>query len=1198
VNNRPRTEDSRPKTCVLSFMKAGTEIMIKSTHQLLCSFFFVVLHVGMLFGAVGEKDEPIYYIGKVKTSNSDYKNGYHDGQMRSTVGVQNYQILRANRTHPEWSDGLGWTYNHAPMLAYFNGQFYCAYLTNPTGEHIPPGVTMLSRSTGGKNWTKPVVLFPIYFTANEDASIVFKYMHQRMGFYIAPPLLAFARKQGGRFLAMAYYGPNDGYGIGRVVREIYPDNSFGPIYFIRLNDNWRGEIKYPLYITSPDKGFVEACDAFLSDKVRRMQWWEEDYLTKDKDFYRVPWIMDRGKPVPGKAFCFYTRPDGAVIGFFKERWVTITKDQGDTWSQPVRCETLTYGGAKIWAQRLDNGQFALVYNPTDSAARHPLCIATSDDGILFDNLVNVHSEVPPKRFWGREKRPGPQYVRGIIEGNGNPPGDDLWVVYSVNKEDIWISRIPVPVRWEVNGPIQDNFSSPVPPALSKVEGSAAEGMETGGVIKDWNIYAPKWCPVEIVDFPSKTEKSMMLKDFDSYDYAKAVRVFQKTDQQTLSFKLFIESPSQILDIEIVSAKGDRLVQTRIDTNQDYLVKNRMKHYSSIATLGVGKWHDFEIMLDAEKRQFSVILDGKQIAQNGAFSSEQGEPERIIFRTGEYRLADDVQEYKSGDDFEPGWDEPGADEKVKEAVYYIKDFMAEDRKQKTEDRLAPPPVGGVIVGRVTSDASQVLNPEDFKHYVEYFNGMEDEDVINFVPNAEAWSWMKENIPFFECPDKDFEQIYYYRWWTYRKHIKKTPAGFVLTEFITPVKHAGVYNTISCALGHHLYEGRWLKNQQYLNDYVLFWFRGNSGKPQEHFHKYSSWVADALYNRYLVTGDKEFLIDLLPDLVRDYQKWEEEKLLPNGLFWQYDVRDGMEESISGSRKAKNARPTINSYMYGNAQAISKIAKMAGDMDLSEKFHKKAVQIKDLVQKNLWDNDAKFFKVRFENGQFSDAREEIGFIPWYFNLPPVSSVEDRNGGFDEAWLQAIDPNGFKAPFGLTTAERRHPKFRTHGVGGCEWDGAVWPFATSQTLVAMANLLRNYPRVFLSKTRAGAGLSSKDYFDAILTYAKAHRKNGKPYIGEYQDENTGAWLKGDNPRSRYYNHSTFCDLVISGLIGLCPRNDNVIVVHPLIPAGPSGAGTWKWFALDNVYYRGKIMTIIWDETGEKYKKGKGLSVYVHPVR
>jgi hypothetical protein len=261
-----------------------------------------------------------------------------------------------------------------------------------------------------------------------------------------------------------------------------------------------------------------------------------------------------------------------------------------------------------------------------------------------------------------------------------------------------------------------------------------------------------------------------------------------------------------------------------------------------------------------------------------------------------------------------------------------------------------------------------------------------------------------------------------------------------------------------------------------------------------------------------------------------------------------------------------------MFGNAQAISKIAALAGDMKLSKKFQQKTAHLKDLVQENLWDNNAKFFKVRFESGQLSDAREEIGFIPWYFNLPA--------SGYEQAWLQALDENGFKAPFGLTTAERRHPKFRSHGVGGCEWDGAVWPFATTQTLVGMANLLRNYGQTYIT---------SKDYFDALLTYAKSHRKADKPYIGEYQDEKTGAWLKGDNPRSRYYNHSTFCDLVITGLVGLSPQAGDRVVVHPLVPAN-----TWKWFALDNVYYRGKKVTILWDETGEKYKKGQGLSVYL----
>jgi hypothetical protein len=206
-------------------------------------------------------------------------------------------------------------------------------------------------------------------------------------------------------------------------------------------------------------------------------------------------------------------------------------------------------------------------------------------------------------------------------------------------------------------------------------------------------------------------------------------------------------------------------------------------------------------------------------------------------------------------------------------------------------------------------------------------------------------------------------------------------------------------------------------------------------------------------------------------------------------------------------------------------------------------------------------------------ANVKEEIGFIPWYFNMP------DSN--YNVAWKSLMDTKTFCAPFGITTADRSHPLFRTHGCCKCEWDGAVWPFATSQTLTAMANLLNNYKQDYVADS---------NYFDLLETYVESQYYRGRPYIGEYLDEKTGYWLKGDEERSRYYNHSTFNDLIITGLVGLRPRADNIIEVYPLLPANK-----WDWFCLDNVLYHGKIITIVWDKTGLKYKKGKGLSVWVN---
>jgi hypothetical protein len=207
-------------------------------------------------------------------------------------------------------------------------------------------------------------------------------------------------------------------------------------------------------------------------------------------------------------------------------------------------------------------------------------------------------------------------------------------------------------------------------------------------------------------------------------------------------------------------------------------------------------------------------------------------------------------------------------------------------------------------------------------------------------------------------------------------------------------------------------------------------------------------------------------------------------------------------------------------------------------------------------------------------ANVREAIGYIPWYFNLP------DNNDKYAVAWEQLSDEKGFNAPYGLTTAERRHPEFRTRGVGKCEWDGAIWPFATAQTLTAMANYMNNYRR-----TEAADSI----YFSQMEKYVESQHHRGRPYIGEYLDEVTGYWLKGDQERSRYYNHSTFNDLIITGIVGLRPRLDGTVEVNPLIPADK-----WDYFCLDNVLYHGHNLTIIWDKNGDRYKQGKGLRVLV----
>jgi hypothetical protein len=476
-------------------------------------------------------------------------------------------------------------------------------------------------------------------------------------------------------------------------------------------------------------------------------------------------------------------------------------------------------------------------------------------------------------------------------------------------------------------------------------------------------------------------------------------------------------------------------------------------------------------------------------------------------------------------------------------------------------------------RLEAQSLYVLDPSGFSSYVAHFNAMEDENVTNYVSNAGSWNWLEKEVPFFQCPDREVEEMYYFRWWSFRKHLEETNNNFVFSEFLTrPLP-------VSSALGHQIAEGRWLHDQDYLDDYVSYWLQTPARRAQ--MHKYSSWLDAALWQRYLVIQDKSFVVSNLDNLANDYRQWEDERLSTNGLFWQYDVRDAMEESISGSRTNKNLRPSINGYMYGNARAIADIARLADNQTLADEFDTKAAQLRTLAEKSLWNTDASFFEVRRDNGKLTDVREEIGFIPWMFDLP------ENNATYDAAWEQLVDTRGFSAPYGITTAERRSPFFRTHGYGHCEWDGAVWPFATSQTLDALANFTRDYVAVSPSSHKESVEALRADYYDTFLAYVHSQHADGKPYIGEYLDETTGQWINGVGGRSRYYNHSTFADLVITGVVGLVPRVDNTVEIFPLLPQG-----LWDYFCLDGVNYHGHTLTILWDKDGSHYHHGAGLVV------
>jgi hypothetical protein len=345
-----------------------------------------------------------------------------------------------------------------------------------------------------------------------------------------------------------------------------------------------------------------------------------------------------------KAFNYYHLSNGNVVGLWKFALTSISKDEGKTWLyDPLRAPGFVNANAKIWGQKTSDNKYATVYNPSEF--RWPLALSVSDNGLNYKNLLLVNGEISSLRYGGAYKSYGPQYVRGIQEMDGTPPGGNMWVTYSMNKEDIWISEIPVPIKDKVTTDVQDIFNE----------------KKDGAELREWNLYSPLWCSTRIEK--KGNVKMLALHDSDPFDFAKAERVFPAAKKAIVEFSI---TPQQNhtggLEIELVNAKGTACLRLMLDSAGNILTKQGYRN-KSLAKYNAGEALAIKIELNTATRFYTVAINGK--ASNNICFAPVENVERIVFRTGATRRFPDADTPTDQD-----YDLPNANAKDNEAVYFI------------------------------------------------------------------------------------------------------------------------------------------------------------------------------------------------------------------------------------------------------------------------------------------------------------------------------------------------------------------------------------------------------------------------------------------------------------------------------------------------------------------------------------------------
>lgn len=458
----------------------------------------------------------------------------------------------------------------------------------------------------------------------------------------------------------------------------------------------------------------------------------------------------------------------------------------------------------------------------------------------------------------------------------------------------------------------------------------------------------------------------------------------------------------------------------------------------------------------------------------------------------------------------------------------------------------------------------------------------------------FDWFAARIPFFESPDSAIDATYFYRWELITKHLTygSPRTGYTFTEFIDRPFWSGAFGAISCPLGHQLDEVRWLNDPGIVEDFARYWFETPGAQPRS----YSNWYGSAMWGLYEVSRDTALLRRVLPYMKQQFTGWMREHWDAAHRMFRWDgLHDGMERNINSRQTddfdegAEGFRPTLNSYLYGDARAIARASALFGDTAAARVYDERADSLRARVLDELWDERREFFLHQFahtekdgieafsrtyETGKFagnSHGRELIGYVPWQFELPPDGSKYER------AWRFLMDTGFFFARYGPTTVERHDPQFYI-SPRCCWWSGNSWPYATTQTLDGMANLLNDYHQ---------SVVSNADWMTLFSAYTRTQWKDGRPYVAEAANPDNGSWAGHDTPNhSEHYFHSAYVNLVITGVVGLRPRADDSVVVNPLAPK------SWLYFALDDVRYHGRHLTILWDRDGTRYRRGRGLMI------
>ncbi len=347
--------------------------------------------------------------------------GMFDQDQFATLGLpviagENVTLYRATAE--------GYKFCHHANIGVFENRLYAMWSNGIEHEDYNGQRVLYSTSGDGLNWSEPSTLAPDPDGLKGSATCV------ATGFRAAGEVL------------VAYY---------TVVRGDPGSTSFS-LYAKSSKDGsvWGEELEIATGSFLEAPRVLRSGDLLLNGqsnlKQPRLLYSRQDDGTSGWQEGSLPETADLRYPEP----TWFQRRDGVVVMLFRSEnsnpwlYASTSRDDGLTWTLPAQTN-FPDATARSFAGNLPDGSAFIINNPNQSPGsvydfigrRVPLTVSLSQDGVTFDRAFVVRGEDTTMRFPGENKLPGWQYPGATVYG------DHLYVVYSINKEDVGLTRIRI-----------------------------------------------------------------------------------------------------------------------------------------------------------------------------------------------------------------------------------------------------------------------------------------------------------------------------------------------------------------------------------------------------------------------------------------------------------------------------------------------------------------------------------------------------------------------------------------------------------------------------------------------------------------------------------------------------------------------------------------------------------------------------------